>query len=137
MILVDTTPLVALCSPRDALHRRALADLDRISRRPFAVCAAVLTEAAFLLRHAVQRRRLERVLEELSMIPFALEDDLAGWAEIFGWLRRFEEHEPDWADAYLAVSSSHDRSARVWTYDVEFTTTWRRLDGSAIPMAVR
>jgi hypothetical protein len=25
----------------------------------------------------------------------------------------------------------------VWTYDREFRTTWRRLDGRAIPLAVR
>ena len=56
---------------------------------------------------------------------------------MFRWLDRYAEHEPDWADGYLAVVSSRERKAKVWTYDSEFRTTWRRLDGTRIPLAVR
>ncbi len=30
-----------------------------------------------------------------------------------------------------------DRRLKVWTYDREFHSAWRRPDGSAIPLAIR
>ncbi len=137
MILVDTTPLVALCDPRDTLHARALADVDAVARRPLYVCLPVLTEACFLLPHAVHRRRLERLLAELGIRPVVVEDEARVWAQVFGWLDRYAEHEPDWADGWLAVLSGLERTAKVWTYDSEFRTTWRRPDGTRIPLAAR
>ena len=38
----------------------------------------------------------------------------------------YADHEPDWADACLAVLSGRDHDLKVWTYDREFRTTWRR-----------
>jgi predicted nucleic acid-binding protein len=137
VILVDTAPLVALSDPRDALHSRALRDLDRLARQPLATCSVVLTEACFLLSHPVQRERLRRLLVELPIRPIAISEEEAVWEDAFGWMRRYAEHEPDWADAYLAVLSGRHARARVWTYDAEFRTTWRRLDGERIPLAMR
>jgi predicted nucleic acid-binding protein len=137
VILLDTTPLVALCDPRDRLHERALSDLDHVAKRGIVLCEPVLTEACFLLSHAVQRARLERLIVELRMTPLAVEDELALRAEVFRWLARYAEHDPDWADGYLAVVSGRDKSAKVWTYDREFRTTWRRPGGARIPLAVR
>jgi len=137
VILLDTTPLVALCDPRDRLHRRALAEIDRVARSPPVVCAPVLTEACFLLEHPVQRRRLERLLTELQVQPFTADDEVELWSAIFDWLARYSEHDPDWADGYLAAISALDKSARVWTYDSEFWTTWRRPDGTRIPLATK
>lgn len=56
---------------------------------------------------------------------------------MFEWLTKYAEREPDWADACLAVLSGRDSKLKVWTYDSEFRTIWRRPDGSAIPMAVK
>ncbi len=137
MILVDATPLVALCDPRDRLHRRALADLDRVGRRGLALPEPVLTEACFLLDHAILRARLERVIVELSIVPWCPVDAGAFRLEAFAWLRRYAEHAPDWADATLAVASAHETKARVWTYDAEFRTTWRRPGGARIPLVRR
>jgi len=66
VILLDTTPLVALCDWRDALHETALRDLDRVARRSMILCAPVLTEACFLLRYGAQRERLRRVIEAFA-----------------------------------------------------------------------
>lgn len=137
MILVDTTPLVALVDPRDDLHARALKDLDRLARRQLAVCTPVLTEACFLLERAVQRARLEQLLRRLLIGSLQVSDELGLWLDVFRWLERYAEHEPDFADGYLAVLSGREKGARVWTYDQEFRTTWRRPDGSRIPLAVR
>jgi hypothetical protein len=53
------------------------------------------------------------------------------------WLAKYADDEPDWADACLAALSGRDKDLTVWTYDREFQTTWRRLNGTAIPLAVR
>jgi hypothetical protein len=56
VILVDTPPLVALCDPRDALHDKALSDLDRLARRGLVLCEPVPTEACLLLSLAAYDR---------------------------------------------------------------------------------
>lgn len=137
MILVDTTPLVALCDPRDRLHGRACSDIDRVGRGPIVVCGPVITEACFLLQHAVQRERLARLLHELGALPFSVEDEGALRTRVFEWLARYADHEPDWADGYLAIASGIEKRAKVWSYDSEFRTTWRRLDGTKIPLAIK
>jgi predicted nucleic acid-binding protein len=137
VILIDTTPLVALCDPRDGLHTKALADLDRVATQATTLCEPVLTEACFLLSHPVQRARLERLIVQIGMSPLAIEDEKELRLEVFEWLARYAERQPDWADGYLAVVSGRQKDARVWTYDREFRTTWRRPDGTRIPLAIR
>ncbi|HEX9638318.1 MAG TPA: type II toxin-antitoxin system VapC family toxin [Acidobacteriota bacterium] len=136
MILLDTAPLVALCDPRDRLNRRALRDLDRFSAGPFVLCMPNLTEACFLLAHAVERERLRSFLTEFSVAAYRSEDEIGLWLQIFDWLILYREHDPDWADGYLAVVSGVEVGWRVWTYDREFRTTWRRPDGTRIPLAL-
>jgi predicted nucleic acid-binding protein len=137
VILIDTTPLVALCDPRDGLHAKALSDLDRVAKRAIVLCEPVLTEACFLLSHSVQRARLARLIVALGMAPPSIEDETALRRGVFAWLARYAEHEPDWADGYLAVVSERQKEAHVWTYDKEFRTTWRRPDGTRIPLVAR
>jgi predicted nucleic acid-binding protein len=135
VILLDTAPVVALCDPRDALNRRALRDLDRLARQPFILCAPVLTEACFLLPHQAQRQRLRRFLTEFSVVAYRSDDESGLWSDVLDWLIRYQDHDPDWADGYLAVVSGKHRNCRVWTYDREFRTTWRRPDGTRVPLA--
>ena len=137
MILIGTTRLVALCDARDAKHRLAVKDLVSLSSSEFGVCAAVLTETCFHLPYRNQRLRLRALLEELGMQPVPVANESAFWLEVFEWLTKYAEHEPDWADGCLAILSGRDRDAKVWTYDREFRTTWRRPNGTAIPLAVR
>lgn len=59
------------------------------------------------------------------------------WDDVFDWMERYAEHEPDLADAQLAVLCSKKTDYRVWTYDEEFRSVWRRTDGSRIPIATR
>ena len=137
MILLDTGPVVALCDPRDGLNRIALRDLERVSRDPLVLCTPVMTEVCFLLSHAVHRARLERMIGELSIRAYR-DDDAAGlWGEVFRWMADYREHEPDWSDGYLAVISGKNRHCKLWTYDREFRTIWRRPDSTAIPLATR
>lgn len=137
MILVDTTPLVALCDPRDSKHRTAVNHLEALAADALAVCDAVLTEACFHLPHRSQRLRLRAFLQELDAQPLPAAYEPEFWSEVLDWLAKYADHEPDWADACLAVLSGRDATLKVWTYDREFRTTWRRPNGSAIPMAVK
>ena len=137
MILIDTTPLVALCDARDSKHRVALKHLESLATDEFAVCDAVLTEACFHLPHRNQRQRLRALLRELSAQPVPIMYELDFLLEVLDWLTKYADHEPDWADACLATLSGRHKNLKVWTYDREFRTTWRRPKGTAIPLAVR
>jgi predicted nucleic acid-binding protein len=137
MILIDTTPLVALCDPRDSLNRTALRHLNLLAKSDFVLCEPVLTEVSFHLSAPSQRNRLQRTLEALHVSPVAVDDGQTLWTEVFTWLQKYRDHHPDWADGYLAVLSGRDRKYKVWTYDLEFRTIWRKPNGSPIPMAVR
>jgi predicted nucleic acid-binding protein len=135
VILLDTGPLVALCDPADALNGTAVRQLQRLARRPLVASLPVLVEACALLPHAVQRRRLRRFLTDFAVAAYRVEDEQALWLEVLDWLERYREHDPDWTDGYLAVVSGREIRARVWTFDREFRTIWRRPDGRPIPLA--
>jgi predicted nucleic acid-binding protein len=137
VILIDTTPLVALCDARDAKHRTALKHLESLAAQDFAVCDAVLTEACFHLSHQSQRQRLRAFLHDLRIRPLPISHESEFWLAVLDWLAKYADHDPDWADACLAVLSGGDRDLKVWTYDREFRTIWRRPDGTTIPLAVR
>jgi predicted nucleic acid-binding protein len=137
VILIDTGPLVALCDGRDAKHRTAIRHLESLADDEFAVCDAVLTEVAFHLPHLAQRQRLRALLNELAMQPLPATQEREFREEIFGWLAKYADQEPDWADANLAVLSGRDAALKIWTYDREFRTTWRRPNGTMIPLAMR
>ena len=137
MILVDTTPLVALCDPRDSRHQTATRQLASLAPTEFVVCDAVLAEACFHLPHKNQRQRLRALLHDLRMQSPEITQERWFWLAVFDWLVKYADHEPDWADGCLAVLSGHDPASRVWTYDREFRTTWRRPDGTVIPLAAR
>jgi predicted nucleic acid-binding protein len=136
VILVDTGPLVALCDTRDALNGAAVRHLQGLARQPLVACLPVLTEACALLPYAVQRRRLRRFLTDFAVLPYRVEDEQALWLEVLEWLDRYKDHEPDWTDGYLAVVAGRERRARVWTFDREFRTIWRKPDGRPIPLAI-
>jgi predicted nucleic acid-binding protein len=131
VILVDTNVLVALVLQREALHHQAVRDLERLRKETFFVTRSVLSEACFLLGLREQRARLRALLTSMS----AREPGAPAWDHVFAWLERYADHEPDWADACLVVLSNG--SYLVWTYDREFRTIWRRLDGSRVPLATR
>jgi predicted nucleic acid-binding protein len=135
--LVDTGPLVSLVDPQDAFHDTARAQLERLAPQGLCTCDAVVTEACFHLPHESQRRRLAAVLDRFDVTPLSAADPREFWRDVFAWVLKYQEHDPDWADGCIAVLSGQDVRLKVWTYDREFRTTWRRPDGTAIPMATR
>ena len=77
------------------------------------------------------------MIRELNVQPIGVSQETGFWIEVFDWLAKYADQEPDWADGCLAVLSGRHKDLRIWTYDREFRTTWRRPDGTAIPLAVR
>ena len=135
MILVDTGPLVALCDERDKLHRRALRELDDLPLSGRGVCLPVLAEALFLLSAVHLRKRLELLFEENIFEPYPLREPEHRLSQCFQWLEEYEEHAPDFADAYLIVASSAEANSRIWTFDREFSTVWRLPNGRPVRLA--
>jgi predicted nucleic acid-binding protein len=137
MILLDTNALVALIEPRDALGPRAAADFQRVRTRALLLPTAILAESLHFLPHVNQRARLRALLDRSAIEMYAVAEDRALLDETFDWLEKYAEHSPDFADALLAVLCGREARLSVWSYDVEFTSVWRRPDGSRIPMAFR
>jgi predicted nucleic acid-binding protein len=136
MILIDTNALVGLVDHSDPLNRQAAADFGRLAKRDLFVISPVLTEAMHLLPGKPDRQRLVGLIDQfqIKICPIREGDQL--WAEVFKWVLQYWEHSPDWADGMLAVMSGHEKKFRVWSYDREFKTIWRRPDGTRIPLAV-
>ena len=80
----------------------------------------------FALALADQRGRLSLLLERLPIAPPVVDDPSALRREIFAWLAKYAEHDPDYADAELCVLAARDKRLRIWTYDSEFTRVWRK-----------
>jgi hypothetical protein len=91
----------------------------------------------FAVCPVVQRQRLRALLHDLSVQPIPAMHERDFFLEVLDWLTKYADHEPDWADACLAILSGRDKDLKVWTYDRESRTTCRRPNGTAIPLAVR
>jgi hypothetical protein len=81
-------------------------------------------------------RPRRRLLAEFSITHYASDRERDLGLDVLDWLARYAEHAPDFADGYLAVVSGVERRWKVWTYEREFRTIWRRTDGTWIPLAV-
>lgn len=136
MIFVDSNVLVALVDPRDALRSKAAADLSTLRVKPLLLTWPVLTESLHFLKTAPARFALEKVITGFSL-RLAEERLTPSMNDVMTWMRRYADHRPDFTDAYLVNASLLDKAAKVWTYDSEFRTIWRRPDGSMVPMAVK
>jgi predicted nucleic acid-binding protein len=80
-----------------------------------------------------QRRRLSFLIDRLQVTPHPREPAAEIWPRCFEWLERHAEHAPDFADAHLCVLAAFGR-ARIWTYDREFTSVWRKPDGRKLAL---
>src|SRR4030095_12451439 len=132
MIARCTEVVVAVGDERDQRHRVAARDLRSLQSGGLGVTSLVLCESLFLMPERYLRQRLEYLLRHLGFQPARLEDPW--WAEVFSWLDRYADHEPDLADAELAILSSREKRHKIWTYDREFREIWRRGDGSRLPV---
>jgi predicted nucleic acid-binding protein len=136
MILIDTNVLVALSNPRDALNHRARTDLRRLVPGPMMLTQEVLTEALALVTSPTGRARLRGIIEALDLQPCPTAAYPQFWSEVFSWLAKYADHDPDWTDAVLTILAGRLRNSSLWTYDREFARIWRLPTGSRIPLAI-
>src|SRR5262249_16478344 len=101
------------------------------------LASPVITEVCVALPSAHHRARAHDLIRALRIRAPIAGDEAQLWHDVFAWLARYADHEPDWADAYLAVLCDRDRRLKVWTYDSDLWTMWGRPDGSRIPLAVK
>jgi predicted nucleic acid-binding protein len=134
MILVDANVLIALIDERDDLRESAVADLEKLQKRKLRTTDAILSEVCFACPSAMQLKKLDGLIRDLNLETVGSEL-LPEWLDVLAWMQRYAEHFPEWADAQLAVIASAP-GVRIWTYDREFRTIWRRVDGSKIPLVV-
>jgi predicted nucleic acid-binding protein len=137
VILLDTNVLVALCDGRDPHHSHVTEDIARFGTQPLLLTSLVLTETGHFLQHRSQRARLREVLQRFKIQPYPVTDDGQLWDQVFQWVMKYADQSPDFVDAFLVILSHRDRKVKIWTYDSEFWTIWRRPDGSAVPLAAR
>jgi predicted nucleic acid-binding protein len=136
VILIDANVLIALVNEADEHHLRARRDGNALGNSTIYVTTPVLAECCFYLSAWFARKRLFDMLDQLSIRLHPREREVLV-DHVKSWLHKYAEHQPDFADAHLIQLSELDRKAKIWTYDEEFRTIWRRLDGSRVPMAVR
>ena len=134
MVLIDTNVIIALVDSSDALHAQAIRDLGRLAKAQLVATSAVLCESIFGLPRADQRARLSLLLERLPILPGTTQDEGSLRRDVFAWLTRYAEHNPDYADAELCVLAGRDRRVRIWSYDSEFKDIWRKPDGRHLPL---
>ncbi len=137
MILLDTNILVALIDPRDQHANAARRDLKRFANKQLFTIPAVFCEALFLLPAPALRQGLWTWIQQADICILADIEEQALYPDVFDWLQKYADHLPDWTDASICVLAGLHRKLKIWTYDREFRTTWRRPDGSAIPLTTR
>lgn len=78
-------------------------------------------------------RLLAMVDQQIFRVDFG-----APWPSLarasLAWMRRYEDHAPDFTDAFLVAWYEAERGARVWTFDSELRAVWRTSKGKAIKL---
>ena len=117
-VLLDTGPLVALFSEREAHHPWAKAQFAQWPE-PCVTCEPVLTESFHLLAKvrggaAALRTALR---EGLILLDFAMRPELAAVLEL---MNRYENLPMSLADACLVRMAEMNPGARIFTLDADF-----------------
>jgi predicted nucleic acid-binding protein len=135
MILIDTNVLLALMSRDDDNYAAAARQAPAMRDAGIVLTLPVFAELTHFSRFPQRYSKLEALMELLD-IRFERSEHLIQFPEALAWLKRYASHKPDYADAHLVLLTAKHKNSKVWSFDKEFRTIWRRPDGSAVPMAV-
>jgi uncharacterized protein len=129
-VLLDTGPLVAVLSSRDAGRRACLQELDRVVA-PLLTCWPVITEAAWLLRR--EDRAVEHLLARLhdgflELLPI----DASAGPALQGFLNRYRRVGAQLADAALMYLAEREDIDTIFTLDRRDFTVYRTSKGRAL-----
>ena len=123
MILVDTSPIVALFDPKDASHRRCRNVLEAL-REPLVTTVPVLTEAFHMLSpesHGADTLR-DFVARGGATVWFF---DGVALRRAFELMEQYADHPMDLADASLIVAAEVLATSKVFTIDRRDFQTYR------------
>ncbi len=129
-VLLDTGPLVACLSRRDAGHQRCLKQLQRLKKPPV-TCWPVLTEAVWLLRtipKAVQT--LFAMVRAREIRIASLGDDASDYLAKF--LEQYNSLHTDLPDAALVFLAEREAIDTVFTLDRKDFSIYRLTNGKAL-----
>lgn len=134
MILLDTNVILGFLHPDPRQQAIVGRQLIKIKAGPFLLVPPVLQEVMRFFKSPRYTDLFLGLIEEMHIEYLDPGDDVP-WRDVIAWLKRYAEHEPDYADGYLVVLSGLNRKYKLWSNDSEFRTIWRRPDGSAVPLA--
>jgi len=131
-VLIDTGPLVALLSPQDPYHRVCADQAKSISGEVFTSCA-VVTEAAWLLRHLPDGiARLMQAINERNIRCLHLDSHSYHWlADVAS---RYSDLIPQLADLSLLYLAEQHQIEHVFTLDRRDFTVFRTAAGESFQL---
>jgi predicted nucleic acid-binding protein len=131
VIILDTGPLVAWLSDKDAWHQWTAEQFD-LREPPFVTCEAVLTEACFIYARegGEPARILGKVRTGVLQVPFEIGDEATALEVL---MKRYADTPMALADACLVRLSELHKHCRVFTLDGHFKH-YRRYGRSVIPL---
>jgi predicted nucleic acid-binding protein len=130
-VLVDTGPLVALLSKRDAWHSVCMDEFELLGPGLW-TCWPVITEAVHILGRpgpvATLLRQVHR--DNIRLLPLD-ESDLPAIRRI---MTRYSDQGFDLADACLMHLAERDGISRVFTLDRRHFTVYRLSNGKMLEL---
>jgi predicted nucleic acid-binding protein len=132
-VITDTGPLVALLNRRERHHAWTREQFSLI-RPPAITCEAVISEAAFLLRHVDSgvEALMQMLTRGVVATPFHLADELPHVARL---LKRYRSVPMSFADACLVRMAEQFASSVVITLDSDFHI-YRKSGRQVIPTLI-
>jgi len=130
-VLADASALVALWSPSDRYHDWAKGCFANFLP-PLFTCEAVITEAAWLLRHFPMRRAalFAAWCREIVAVEFHAQTQREALTNL---MQRYRDVPMSFADSCLVRMSELNLDCLVWTLDTDFKI-YRRLSRRVIPL---
>ena len=129
-VLLDTGPLVALLNRSDPDHSRCAQEFEG-HQSGLPTSWPVLTEVFYLLRK--QRGPVAELVSMLTsglLVPLDLDAEFSSWLSSF--LERFDDREPQLADASLVYLAEREVIDTVFTLDRRDFAVYRTSDNRAL-----
>jgi uncharacterized protein len=132
--ILDTWPLVAVLSDRDARHEWATSVFGEMRTQPFLTCEAVLVEATYLLRgpDLADRKVIEMLRLGVLAIPFRMTEHAE---EISRLMAKYADIPMSLADACLVRMAEINPGSAILTMDRDFRV-YRKNGRQGIPLVV-
>ena len=132
--IADAGVIAAGLSAADQWHEWTIEQMRHLAP-PFLTCEAVLTEAAFLMRHSSGGALDVVRMVENGLLETAFNLDTSEAANIAALMDKYADVPMSFADACLVRMSEQNDSAQVFTVDSDFRI-YRKHGKKAIPLII-